>query len=751
MVYKCKICGGSMTVDPKTQIAVCEYCGTKQVLPRFSDDSGRILFERGNHYLSVSEYDKAENIFNQLVASNPNDPEFYWDLVLCKYGVTFVCDPQTGKYIPTCNRTHFASILNDTNYQKAIELSTTDKALLYKDNAETINNIQKGILALSRKEKPFDIFISYKETDAEGNRSRDSVAAQELYEKLTAEGYKVFFSRITLEDKLGTQYEPYIYAALSSSKVMLTVCSSKEYIESVWVKNEWSRFLTLRQSDSSKELIPLYFDMSESDLPEEFAILSAQDMKKEGFEQELIRGIKKLIPLPVMLAAKRKKQKKTLGITAAVLGGILLVGGLISFPFVKSYINNDKAYQAALKLYENGDYTGAADAFGAISGYKNADEMKENSLNAEEKRIEDEKAANEERIQNEKYEAAMQLYYDGNYPEAAWALRDMNGYKDSAEMQKKAELAWRESLATVATKEANVYGGSYYINTNGTIDTFSSNSGSAHNNIEIGKHGKVVAISAANPLYALHEDGYVSNSVENNHLSDDSDWHDIIKISPIFNTTNIALRADGKILYGKTQGDDFDDSWLEVLNTWEQVIDFDYKIQRNYHVAISSIVIGIKKDGTIYAAIGSVDTATQKMHLPKDYVNRAISNFCNVDKIVGCSWSEQGIYIAALTKDGRLQQFIYGEFSETNAKDICDADLQCDDWNRSISGMLLKNNGDLIDFNNKKTITSDIVYIQGDFCITRSGNIYWFDERFSEYLGGQEKTKIFDSWLEKLK
>ena len=67
----------------------------------------------------------------------------------------------------------------------------------------------------------------------------------ELYYELVNEGYKVFFSKITLEGKLGIAYEPYIFAALQSSKVMVVISTKKEYANSPWVKNEWSRFLTL--------------------------------------------------------------------------------------------------------------------------------------------------------------------------------------------------------------------------------------------------------------------------------------------------------------------------------------------------------------------------------------------------------------------------------------------------------------------------------------------------------------------------
>ena len=60
-----------------------------------------------------------------------------------------------------------------------------------------------------------------KETDENGDRTIDSVMAQNVYDALTTKGYRVFFSRITLEDKLGQEYEPYIFAALNSAKIML--------------------------------------------------------------------------------------------------------------------------------------------------------------------------------------------------------------------------------------------------------------------------------------------------------------------------------------------------------------------------------------------------------------------------------------------------------------------------------------------------------------------------------------------------
>jgi len=154
---------------------------------------------------------------------------------------------------------------------------------------------QWGIFEVSQKEAPYDVFICYKEVDSQGERTLDSVLANELYDMLTQEGFKVFFSRITLEDKLGMAYEPYIFAALNSAKVMVVVGTKPEHFHAVGVKNEWSCYLSLIKKDNRKVLIPVYKNMSPYDLPIEFSHLQAQDMAKLGFMQDLLRGIRKIV------------------------------------------------------------------------------------------------------------------------------------------------------------------------------------------------------------------------------------------------------------------------------------------------------------------------------------------------------------------------------------------------------------------------------------------------------------------------
>lgn len=294
-VFKCKMCGGDLQTDEKVSVGVCGYCGTQQTLPRLDDDKRANLYDRANHFRRNGEFDKAAGIYETILNEDRTDAEAYWSLVLCKYGIEYVEDPKTKKRVPTCNRTQFTSVFADEDYKQAIANADAGARVVYEAEAKAIDAIQKGILAISAQEEPFEVFVCYKETDNNGRRTPDSVLANDLYHQLTQEGLKVFFARITLEDKLGTAYEPYIFAALNSAKVMVVIGTKADHFNAPWVKNEWSRYLALIKSDPNKTLIPAYKDMDPYDLPEEFSHLQAQDMSRLGFMQDLIRGIKKIL------------------------------------------------------------------------------------------------------------------------------------------------------------------------------------------------------------------------------------------------------------------------------------------------------------------------------------------------------------------------------------------------------------------------------------------------------------------------
>ena len=179
-IFKCKMCGGTIEFNEGDTIGVCDSCGTKQTLPRLDSDRKANLYDRANHFRRNNEFDKAMSIYENILNEDQSDAEAYWSIMLCRYGIEYVEDPATHRRVPTVNRAQFTSIFDDEDYKSALKNADALQRSIYEDEARTINEIQKGILEISAKEEPFDVFICYKETDANGRRTPDSVLATDL-------------------------------------------------------------------------------------------------------------------------------------------------------------------------------------------------------------------------------------------------------------------------------------------------------------------------------------------------------------------------------------------------------------------------------------------------------------------------------------------------------------------------------------------------------------------------------------------
>ncbi len=82
-----------MEIDAKQSVAVCQYCGTRQTLPRLDSERVAGLYERAELLRRGNDFDKAAAVYEQIVSLAPNDAEAYWSLVLCRYGIEYVEDP----------------------------------------------------------------------------------------------------------------------------------------------------------------------------------------------------------------------------------------------------------------------------------------------------------------------------------------------------------------------------------------------------------------------------------------------------------------------------------------------------------------------------------------------------------------------------------------------------------------------------------------------------------------------------------
>ena len=449
-ILKCKMCGGDIELADDKTFGTCEYCGCSMTFPKVEDEQMASMFNRGNHFRRIGDFDKALAVYEQIVSLNDKNAEAHWCCALSRFGIEYVEDPNTLEWLPTCHRVSFDSFLDDVDYLAALENSDGITRRQYQKDAMKISEVQRGILATSQNTEPFDVFICYKESDSNGQRTRDSLLAQEIYYQLTEQGRRVFFARITLEDVVGTQYEPYIFAALNSAKVMIVVGTKAEYLNAVWVKNEWSRFISMMKKDRTKLLLPCYKDMDPYDMPEQLSILQSYDMSKIGFIQDLTRGISKVLDVDKV---KQNITETVVVSNATSNASALLKRGMLMLEdkewdkadnFFEEVLNNDpecaEAYlgkmMTSLKVGIRENLKNLNRTFNNDSNYLKVMRFGSEELKQELQGYNDYIV---ERNNNEKYNEAVELMDASSFKKAIVIFEQLGNYRNSVEMIKKCE------------------------------------------------------------------------------------------------------------------------------------------------------------------------------------------------------------------------------------------------------------------------------------------------------------------------
>ncbi|MDE5758555.1 MAG: hypothetical protein K2H85_08070, partial [Allobaculum sp.] len=88
-IFKCKMCGGSLEITKDMIVCECEYCGTRQTLPKLDSERRNLLFDRANYFRMNNEFEKASQVYENIISEVPDEAEAYWGLCLCRYGIEY--------------------------------------------------------------------------------------------------------------------------------------------------------------------------------------------------------------------------------------------------------------------------------------------------------------------------------------------------------------------------------------------------------------------------------------------------------------------------------------------------------------------------------------------------------------------------------------------------------------------------------------------------------------------------------------
>ena len=265
LLFQCPSCGSTEGIE-HDKFVKCKCCGNKyrrdlKDEPIYADLSYAVN-ER-----QEADFDKARRRYDALISkykTGPGMEEAYWGRFLCEQYVIFYQNDM-GDSIPSFWNINEEPCYRSDSYKKAMQYGEkSGNSDNYERLAEQIEEYKNKYRRV-KKEFPegSQIFICFKDSGTD-----DSNVGYQIYHSFAGR-YNVFFSRESLNNISGNDYEPYIYHALTTAKVLIVLCSSRESLESKWVHNEWWRFWKFSKG-TERTIIPVCRKgFSPSQLPDE--------------------------------------------------------------------------------------------------------------------------------------------------------------------------------------------------------------------------------------------------------------------------------------------------------------------------------------------------------------------------------------------------------------------------------------------------------------------------------------------------
>ena len=250
--FLCPTCGSTQGVESGNHVK-CSFCGN-QYRKKLQNEPVYADLAYAVNERQEADFDKARRRYDALIdkyKTGSGMEEAYWGRFLCEQYVIFYHNDR-GEAVPSFWNINNEPCHKSSNYQRALKFAE------YSGNRENYENLANLIEEYKEKyrriKKEFpqgsDIFICFKDAGTD-----DANLGYKIYNKFAGK-YHIFFSRESLNNISGNDYEPYIYHALTTAKIMIVLCSDRDRLESKWVHNEWWRFWKFSQT-KEKTIIPV--------------------------------------------------------------------------------------------------------------------------------------------------------------------------------------------------------------------------------------------------------------------------------------------------------------------------------------------------------------------------------------------------------------------------------------------------------------------------------------------------------------
>ncbi len=260
----CKNCGaafGEEVLRAEGGIVQCRFCKMYHILPGKETSPAALGYMRsGELALDTCHFEDAYTAYRKAAESDPAEPVAYFGMALAKFRIQTLRDIVNNRLQPLCYA--IADIdgkkfCDDGNYRKALSLATPEQRAMFEARGREIDAIKEEFRRLGQEGTVYDCFLCVKVTEEDRvTPTADKARAAEIYKQLKKMGYRPFYSEEENKGRTGSPYEALILYALYTSKCMLIVCSDENYLDTPWVKNEYTRFLNMRRGEAGGKKRP---------------------------------------------------------------------------------------------------------------------------------------------------------------------------------------------------------------------------------------------------------------------------------------------------------------------------------------------------------------------------------------------------------------------------------------------------------------------------------------------------------------
>lgn len=215
-----------------------------------------------------------------------------------------------------------------------------------------------------------EVFLLFTESDENERRTKSSIIAQEIYNKIESKKAKIFYPRIHIGDLTGADYIKTYNAALASAKIVVLIATSNsEFQENI---SQYSDFL------ADKQILPVYSDMDAYDIPEELNSIQALPYNKVGAIADLERNILRILGRAdeydiVAVTKKTMSKKKKNTIMVSAISFVVVIAMVLYIIFGTSFVLTSKKYSYAQKQIEKGKYKSAISMLYDIKEYQESE------------------------------------------------------------------------------------------------------------------------------------------------------------------------------------------------------------------------------------------------------------------------------------------------------------------------------------------------------------------------------------------